>query len=95
MLSCHDDGFLSLKYLPEGRTKELDTMMSPSYFKPEPQLMCTDLPDDQTINQMSIEAGVPLKKKLTYRHSSQKVEEKVESNPISTLIRVSQKYLTF
>ena len=39
MLSCHGaDGLISLKYLPEGRIKELDIMMFPSYFKPEPEL---------------------------------------------------------
>jgi hypothetical protein len=36
MVSSHGDGLLSLKYLPEGRVKELDILMFPGYYKPEP-----------------------------------------------------------
>jgi len=36
MFSSHGDGLVSLKYLPEGRVKELDILMFPGYFKPEP-----------------------------------------------------------
>jgi hypothetical protein len=94
MLSCHDDGLISLKYLPEGRTKELDIMMSPSYFKPEPQLEFTESLD-ASANNNETSQGNKLVKKITYRHSTTVSAEKLEFSPVSTLIRVSQKYLTF